>query len=174
MSYDHILQKKYKQFLVSNIKTEIMKHEDNNKQHWGWKRCREGCLSYVIHVIWCWLREESASQGGFSGLKWGLWMRPCVSVISALALLEGFQMQKSGNCEKPKHASEVKKARRPPTHHVLALQLSPSPHLKSMTHACAGYIVRVHQKIPLCISRLPWPALHWQIACVTLEQWSIR
>ena len=169
MSYDHRKHKNtnIKTENYESLKTTINSIEDAN-----------AAVKYVCHMLFSsfdapWeLRVHPRVDS--LGLKWGLWMRPCVSVISALALLEGFQMQKSGNCKKPKHASEVKKARRPPTHHVLALQLSPSPHLKSMTHACAGYIVRVHQKIPLCISCLPWPALHWQIACVTLEQWSIR
>ena len=70
-------------------------------------------------------------------------MRPFVSLISAL--LEASQMQKVGNCKKPKYTKAKAKVYRgeklltyPTTHYVFAFELSPSPHIKSMTHACGS------------------------------------
>ena len=70
-------------------------------------------------------------------------MRPFVSLISTL--LEASQMQKVGNCKKPKYTKAKAKVYRgeklltyPTTHYVFAFELSPSPHIKSMTHACGS------------------------------------
>ena len=162
MSYDH-RKTPTNVSLTLNIILWSMKTTKNSIED------EKAAAKDVCHMIFLSFDAGSerriASKGGFSGLKWGLWMRPCVSVISALALLDGFQMQKVENCKKPKHASEVKKARRPPNHPSAIAVTSFKIHDSCMRWIHSGRAPKIHSAFHVC------PDLH-RIDKLPVSLWS--
>ena len=103
------------------------------------------------------MRRESVKSSGFSGLKWGLWMQPCLCNQRPRPAWR-FPDAKSGQLQEDKVCFWGQKLlSKATTHHLLALELSPASRLKSMTHTCTGH------KSCACTKNFP---LHFTFALI--------